>query len=218
MIFDRIDRKIKDMQNLKALELSKINRQKQVDIDQRYDSLVNQVRKCSLTLAYARDHLQFPISETVKLELQNLLGNLTSIVSDGCADEDSVLKAASDFKNAQGNIKKDWGKHFVNYTSTTVNTLRVISGIDPERINKCIAEIKAAETWTEDKSILDTLQKAINSADGLIRSLKMDQATISFLTKMTSGKATIADLDENILKWIRAEGLERKIRITFLPK
>ena len=218
MIFDRIDRKIKDMKNLKDQELRKKNRQKQVEIDQRYDSLVSQVQKCSLTLAYARDYLQFPISETVKLELQNLLGNLTSIVSDGCADEDSVLKAESDFKIAQGNIKKDWGKHFVNYTSTTVNTLRVISGIDPERINKCIAEIKAAETWTEDKSILDTLQKAINSADGLIRSLKMDQATISFLTKMTSGKATIADLDENILKWIRAEGLERKIRITFLPK
>ena len=218
MIFDIIDHKIKNMKSLRRLELIKANQAQQLATDAKYRSLVSQVNAFCLALAYARDNLQFSISETIQPDLLSLLESLKCATSTGYADKDSVSKAETDFKSIQAVTKKEWVKHFSNYTSTTINTLKVISGIDAERINGCIAEIKAAESWTIDISILTTWQKAIDSADELINSLNMDQETVLFLTKMTSGKATIADLNENVLNWIKKECLEAKIKLSFLSR
>lgn len=218
MIFDIIDRKIKDMKNLRRLELIKANQAQQLATDAKYKALVSQVSSFSTALVFARDNLAFPITDTIQPELRVLLDSLKNIVSTGFAEKDFVTKAETDFKTLQTLTKKEWSKHFGSFTSTTTNTLRVISGIDAERITGCLAEIKAAENWTVDLSVLSKLKSAIDSAKSLINSLNMDQETVLFLTKMTSGKATIADLNENVLSWIKKEKLESKIKLSFLAR
>ena len=49
----------------------------------------------------------------------------------------------------------------------------------------------------------------------MIQSLNLDDGIISFLTKMNTGQATIDDLNEVVLEWIRQEGLESRIRLKF---
>lgn len=218
MIFDIIDRKIKDMKDLRRLELIKANQAQQLATDAKYKALVSQVNAFTTALVFARDNLQFSIADTIQPGLHALLDSLKTIVSTGFVEKDSVTKAETDFKNLQAITKKEWSKHFVSYTSTTTNTLKVISGIDTERINGCIAEIKAAENWTIDISVLSKLKNAISSANDLINGLSMDQETVLFLTKMTSGKATIADLNDNVLNWIKKENLESKIKLSFLAR
>ena len=63
MIFDIIDHKIKNMKSLRRLELIKANQAQQLATDAKYRSLVSQVNAFCLALAYARDNLQFSISE-----------------------------------------------------------------------------------------------------------------------------------------------------------
>lgn len=60
------------------------------------------------------------------------------------------------------------------------------------------------------------LADAMESGATLIQSLNMDQEIVSFLTKMTSGSTTTVDLNEKVLGWIKSEGLERKIKLSFL--
>lgn len=218
MIFDIIDRKIKDMKNLRRLELIKANQAQQLATDAKYKSLVKQVNTFSIALEYARDNLDFSISATIQPGVLSLLESLKNAISTGYADKDSVSKAETDFKNIQVITKREWGKHFSNYTATTTNTLKVISGIDSERINGCIAEIKAAETWTTDTSVLASLKQAVDSAEELICDLNMDQETVLFLTKMASGRATIADLNGNVRNWIIKKGLESKIKLSFISR
>ena len=212
MIFVNIDRKIKDMKKLRRLELIKANQAQQAATDTKFRTLVTQVCSFSDAIEYARENLSFSISDSIQTDMLSLLENLKGAVSTGYADKEAVVSAEADFKLIQTNTKKEWGKHFVSYTSTTTNTLKVISGIDSERINSCIAEIKAAENWAVDISVLKVLKQAIDSADSLIKDLNMDQETVLFLTKMTSGKATIADLNENVLDWIKKESLGSKRR------
>ncbi|SMC62105.1 hypothetical protein [Papillibacter cinnamivorans] len=215
MIFDKVDRRIKEMKELRRLEGIKVNRAQQEATDSKYRTLVNQASDFIEELNYVQDYLQFFLADTIKTDLEALLINLQNAIKTGYADKDAVSSADTDFKSIQTAVKKDWAKHFTVLTSTTTNTLRVISGINSEKVSSCLADIKAAEVWVIDRNVFLRLKEAIDNADSLIQSLSLDQEIILFLTSMTAGRATIADLKENVLAWIRKESLEGKIKLSF---
>ena len=57
--------------------------------------------------------------------------------------------------------------------------------------------------------------KGIEEAEQLIQKLGLDDEIISFLQNTNAGKATLKDLNDKVLSWIRSEDLENKIRISF---
>ena len=69
-----------------------------------------------------------------------------------------------------------------------------------------------------DLVIYKNLKKALDSADSLIEKMSLDQDIISFLTKMTSGKATIFDLNDKVMDWIKKESLEKRVKLTFTAR
>ena len=52
--------------------------------------------------------------------------------------------------------------------------------------------------------------KSIESANVLISGLGLDEQIIAFLQKMNSGKATVVDLDEKVINWLKTEALDKK--------
>lgn len=216
MIFDRIDQRIGEMKNLRRLELFKANCVQQEATDAQYRTLVEQVESFVKAIAYVRDNLQFAVSDTLQSDLEILLESLKDVTKTGYAEKEAVEKVETDFKAIRTIVRKDWGKHFSALTFTMMNTLRVISGIESEKVRSCITDIKTAESWSVDVEIFVNLKRAMEDAASLIQSLNMDQEIILFLTKMTSGKATIADLNEKVLNWIKNENLEKKIKLSFL--
>ena len=150
--------------------------------------------------------------------VSDLFVSLKAITQSGFADKDGVVTAENNIKAIQSGIKKEWGKHYSIYTASTVNTLKVISGIAFDKVEACILDIKAAEIWSGDIKVFTKLRAAMSSAEALIKSLNMDQETIGFLAQMTAGKATLLDLNEEVLTWIKRESLEGKIRLSFINK
>ena len=63
--------------------------------------------------------------------------------------------------------------------------------------------------------VFEKLKTSLDIANDLIFSLKLKQPIVEFLTKMTSGRATVEDLDETILAWISEEGISKKIKLSF---
>lgn len=218
MIFDAISRRIKDIKELHRLEDIKKNQDQQNVADSKFRTIVEQTKLFSDAVHYAIEHLDFIIPESLTADIRNMLVQLDVISTEEYADKEAVSKAESSFKALQSSIKKEWSKHYSAYTATTCNTLRVISGINSEAVKDCLANIKAAEIWVADVSVLTKMKDAMDSAATLIRSLNMDQEIVSFLTKMTSGSATIIDLNGKVLGWIKSEGLDRKIKLTFLSR
>lgn len=78
------------------------------------------------------------------------------------------------------------------------------------------AKIQPAENWDLDVERYKTMHNGLNEADYLIMELGLDDEIIAFLQNTNSGRATLQDLNDKVLAWIRDEQLERKIRISFV--
>ena len=218
MIIDVLNKKIQEMKSLRHLEMLRDHRTQQEATDNRYRILIVQAQVFSKALRYASDNFNFVLSDSLQSNVSDLFVSLKAVTQSGFADRDGVVAAENNIKTIQSGIKKEWGKHYSIYTASTVNTLKVISGIELDKVEACILDIKAAENWSGDIEVLTKLRAAMSSAEALIKSLNMDQETIGFLAQMTAGKATLLDLNEKVLTWIKRESLEGKIRLSFINK
>ena len=79
-------------------------------------------------------------------------------------------------------------------------------------------EIQSAAMWQNDESDLPhlkTLSNALHNSNAIIERLGLDQEITTFLTKVSSRTATLDDLSDGILSWIRRENLSDKIMVSF---
>lgn len=218
MIFDQMERRIKEMKELRRLETIKANRVQQEATDIKYHNLVAQVKGFINILQYFQTELKFEVSDAYKTEISALLAKMQEVIKDGYANKDLVTESENDFKNIINTIKKDWTKHHTSLTSTTVNTLKIIGGIESDQVEACLTDIKNASTWQMDVTVYKKLKKALDSADSLIEKMSLDQDIIDFLTKMTSGKATFYDLNDKVMEWIKKESLEKRVKLSFTAR
>lgn len=213
-----MERRIKEMKELRRLETIKSNRVQQEATDIKYHNLVAQVKGFINILQYFQTELKFEISDSYKIEISTLFGKLQEVIKDGYANKDLVTESENDFRNILNTIKKDWTKHHTSLTSTTVNTLKIIGGIESDQVEACLTDIKNASTWQMDVTVYKKLKKALDSADSLIEKMSLDQDIIEFLTKMTSGRATFYDLNDKVMDWIKKESLEKRVKLSLTAR
>ena len=60
------------------------------------------------------------------------------------------------------------------------------------------------------------MNDGIKDAEKIIAKLGLDDEIITFLANTNSGKATLNDLSDKVLNWIKSEKLEGKIRVSFV--
>lgn len=212
-IFARLKKSVQGMQYLRKLETQKANKAQQDIVDNKYRQAVAKAKALCDSVQYAEEHLAFP--STCKEGLQKAVVLLRSIAEHAPADDDHVGKASKSIDAALDLVRKEWGKHFYSQTSEVINTLQVISGLDTIRITACITGIKSAETWTSDIEKLKVLCNSLSEANTIIQGLKLDNDVITFLRKITTGKATMEDLNENVMNWLNNEHLHSKIKLSF---
>ena len=218
MILDTLQTQKKEMRRLQARESYKKNKSQQEKTDGKYRVLLMQAHRMVETIQYLNAHTRFVLSDAVKTDLIALFSLLQSAVSTGLADSIKVEKGEQDMRKLQVAVKKEWSAFYSAFTRDTVNTLKVISGIDKETTTECLRRIQAASEWEADKSVYEQMVSAIEDANVFISNLKMDQLVIDFLRKMNLGRATLADLTPNVSEWIQKESIESKIRLSFVIK
>lgn len=113
-------------------------------------------------------------------------------------------------------MKKEWSKQYANLTRATVSTLEAIRGINPNNVGRCLQKIQPAENWDLDVEKYQTMHNGLKEADHLIMELGLDDEIITFLQNTNTGRATLQDLNDKVLDWIRDEQLEKKLRISFV--
>ena len=132
--------------------------------------------------------------------------------------QDDVTKSEGMYKNINSEMKKEWAKKYAEITGSTVSTLEAIKGIDSDNVESCLNKIQGAVAWELGTSQYMTMTSGLNEAKQLIVKLGLDDEIVSFLQNTNAGKATLLDLNEKVLMWIRDEKLEGKIRISFVRK
>jgi hypothetical protein len=218
MIFEDLVKTTKDMQDLQRRASIQKNKDLQEATDAKYRLLLIQVNKFVATVEYLYTVARIEKNKEVISSTIELLTLLELAVESGFASQDNVSTAETSYKNIQNEMKKDWQKQYSNLTSSTVSTLEAIKGIDAESVSNCLQKIQPAENWDTNVKKYQTMNTGLNEADQLITSLGLDDGIISFLQNTNAGLATLKDLDDKVLAWIRDEQLESKIRISFVKK
>ena len=210
-----LNSKIVEMQNLRRLEAIKEGKAQQTITDAKYHAFVQDTHQMVEAIVYADNKLNFIISDTAKEQIKELLLKSQEVIESGFAEKDLLTIAQRILNVVIKKIIEEWEIHFQQITTATIKTLSVISAIDKDKVTKCKENIDNAEQWKNDKIVLEELSNALDEANKLIQSLNLDEKIVSFLTKMNSGKATIADLDEVVVKWFKDENLETRIKLVF---
>lgn len=216
MMIDVLSKRIKDMKDLRQREEQKDNKVAQDALDLRYKLLTTQIHSMMLALQHTKENLQFQLSDAILSDLENLLTELKAVIRSGFAEKEAINQAETDFKNIQQNIKKEWSKQYSFLTNATISTLQVISGIESERVSKCLAGIAKGAVWTTSIGDFKTMDHSLSDAKTLINGLGLDQQIIAFLQKMNNGKATVIDLDDNVLRWLKEESLDKRVKLSFV--
>ncbi|SHO53382.1 hypothetical protein [Anaerocolumna xylanovorans] len=215
MIISEMEKRVIDMGNLRKLEDLQANKAQQDQTDAKYRILVTQLDKHSEVMAFLKNSNNISQQNIILDEIQALIDELRKAVDSGLADKDDVKSADGKFTSLQVDSKKNWQKQYSDLTGATVSTLKVISGIESEKVNECLDKIKQADTWTLDLNTFKNLSKSLESANELIDGLGLDPDIVTFLQNMNSGKATLKDLSDKVLNWIREEDLSGRIKLSF---
>lgn len=215
MIINLLDQKINDMRDLQRMESLQTNKEQQEATDLKYGALVTRLHQFVMVIEYLRKEAQIEQDNASKDDIIMLLNNLKIATELGLVDKDKVAAAESKLSSMLAECKKNWTKQYSELTSARVSTLKVISGIDSAKVASCLQNIKKAEIWNTDISTFEAMMTGLESADQLITNLGLNHSIISFLQNVNQGKATLADLTDDVLAWIKEEDLEAKIKLTF---
>lgn len=216
MMIDVLSKTIRDMKDLRQREERRDNKAAQDALDRRYKTLTTQVHELMTALQYTKENMQFRLSDAILSDLENLLTELKAVIRSGFVEKDAINQAEMDNKSIQQNIKKEWSKQYAILTNATISTLQVISGIDSEHVSKCLEGIARGAVWTTSIGDFKTMNRSLSDAETLINGLGLDQQIIAFLQKMNNGKATVMDLDDNILRWLKEESLDKRVKLSFM--
>ena len=216
MIFDDLVTTIKAMQDLQKKTAIKNNKAMQDNADIKYRLLLTQVNQFVDVIMYLYTDLNVPKNHEILMSTSELMNVLEQIVVSGSASPDGIINAGNTFKTLQSSMKKEWSRQYVDLTGATVSTLEAIREIDPDNVGSCLQKIQPAENWDLDVERYKIMHNGLNKADHLIMELGLDDEIITFLRNTNSARATLQDLNDRVLAWIRAEHLEKKIRISFM--
>lgn len=218
MIFEELLITTHSLVDLKKKTDLKNNKAMQENTDARYRVLLTQTESFVSTIDYLYSDIGADKNTDIVSSTSELLDNLEKAIESGLASQEEVLKAENAYKTLQVNMKKEWTKQYASFTGATLSTLDAIKGIDPESVSACIEKIGIAENWEVGVTRLQTMMKGIEDAGQLIEKLGLDEEIILFLQNTNAGRATLKDLNNKVLTWIRDEKLESKIRISFVKK
>lgn len=215
MMIDVLSKKIKDMKDLRQREERRDNKAAQDALDLRFKNLTTEIHSLMMALHYTKENMQFQLSEAILSDLEKLLNEHKGTVQSGVAEKEAITQAEADYKVVLQNVKKEWTKQYAVLTNSTVSTLQVIIGIDNEQVSKCLDGIAKGSTWNGSIGDFKTMDKSLVEAKTLIDGLGLDLQIIAFLQKMNAGKATVMDLDDNVIRWLKDEALDKRVKLSF---
>lgn len=215
-ITDRLDQSIIQLQRLNNLEKRKKNQEQQAKNDIRFQELVHQITQLCQAVHFAQHSFLFMYQP--QETLLGVLNDLKTAALRGAVNEESILQCSRKVKPVQDQIKKEWAKHYLTLVGPVTSTLQIIQKIDPISVTKCLQGIQDASIWQNNDSDLlrlKILAEALKNSSLIIERLGLDQEITSFLRKVSDKKATLDDLTDGVLIWIRKEGLTNKIVVSF---
>lgn len=217
MLINTLNECIIDMKTVREMETVSADTKKQAAADYNFKQLILSLKQMIDEVDLAVENSEFRPSVNVISELKSILESCDKVVRVGAANNATTQYISSGSKKLYDVIGQEWTLFYTEYTRNTLSLLDTIKGIlKDEKKAICAAnKIKKASTWNTDIENYNYLKQGMNEAEEFLNELGLDEDSqiLEFLKLVSEGKATILNLTEDILKWIRDENLAGKMQI-----
>ena len=219
MLIDTLNECIIDMKTVREMETTSADTKKQATADYNFKQLILSLKQMIDEVDLAVENSEFRPSANVISALKSFLGSCDKVVQVGAANNATTQYILSESKKLYAVIGQEWTEYYFNVTANILSLLNMVKGIVPDE-NKAIYatnKIKKASSWNTSIDNYNYLKQGIAEADKILEDLDLDEDSeiLVFLKLVSEGKATILDLTEEILLWIKSEKLADKIKLTF---
>lgn len=219
MLIDTLNECIIDMKTIHELETVSADTKKQAIADYNFKQLVMSLKQTISEVNLAVDNSDFKPSVQVISALKRFLGACDKIIQTGAANTATTTYIDSEAKKLYAVIGKEWGEYYTESTSSILSLLDTVKGIlsNEEKAKFAANKIKKAATWNATIDNYHYLKQGLAEANQILDDLDIDRDSniLSFLKLVSDGNATMKDLTDEILAWIRTENLADKMYIRF---
>ena len=219
MLTDTLDACIIDMKTVREMELASADTKKQADANYAFRQIVQELKTTTVALKTAIDNSEFKPSIPVVNALRSYLAACDKVVSDGAASVSTNEFVRTESKKVISSIANEWSTYYQNTTSNIINLLETVKGIitDSNKATYAINKIKKASNWNTSPDAYESMKQGLKDADSILKSLDLDEDSeiLAFLRLVGEGNATVQNLTAEILAWLKKEGIDGKLAISF---
>ena len=117
---------------------------------------------------------------------------------------------------ARDKISEAWIAHVNEITRGILDDLGVFKLVSDNKLEivRLSTAIKGISTWPVTKKQFDDCTLALEVARNLLKTMKFDSEIETFLRKVRDKQATLQDLSDPIIKWIRDNNFEGSIQLS----
>lgn len=207
------------MKTVRQMETASADTKKQAMADYNFKQLIFSLKQMIDEVNLAVENSEFRPSVNVISALKSFLGSCDKVVQVGAANDATTRYITDESKKLYAVIGKEWKEYYLNATANILSLLDIVKGIIPDEKKAIYAmnKIRKASSWNTSIDNYNYLKQGIEEADKILEDLDLeeDSVILAFLKLVSEGKATILNLTDEILAWIKAENLADKLYINF---
>ena len=219
MLVDTLNEVIIDMKTVHELETASADTKKQATADYNFKQLIVSLQQMVNELKLAVDNSEFKPSANVVNGFKSFLTSSDKVTQAGAANNTTTQFVSSESKKLYAVMGQEWSDYHTKSTSNILGLIETVKGILPDENKATYAtnKIKKAATWNTSVENLNYLKQGIQEANQILTEIDLDENSpiLAFLRLVSEGNATILNLTDDILAWIKKENLAEKLFINF---
>lgn len=128
----------------------------------------------------------------------------------------SPAKYQDGVKKLNEKIRDEWKTQTDVYLAEKKEELGILRLVSNEKqdISKIITCLNNFSNWPDDDRIVEQYEEATKKANEILSRMEFDDDIASFLKKVKCKEASLLDLTDPIITWIRKEGLSGNIMLS----
>lgn len=164
----------------------------------------------------AKKYFDFSISDDLVKKITDTMNAAKNIFSNSLVTKPDNFKKDVDYISQC--LKNEWKNHFQVYNKDISKKLSILAQIAPDKANirKIKQSLDNCSSWPLKEDMCNRYFESVKSAKNTLSKYKLDEEIETFLDKVISKNATLSDLTDNILNWIKSENLSDKIVLTII--
>jgi hypothetical protein len=162
------------------------------------------------------------MDETIfpKKNLNQQIKQLEVIKKEGLVqyNREQIKEFTKPIKAIDDELKMNWTHYVKNQNKDIIGLLEQMKRLvkNPDQLTTLIVELKRYETkWPVNGNWITRYQDQIINAQKVISDMQASKNVQAFIEKVASNKATLDDLTEEVLAWIKEQQLSNKLVIKF---